>query len=66
MCNGKSVYIDEDPWLMSEGGWKPVAVKNNLRGRRVVELLKDNGTCRGPDHDFKKKIMVGRLLKIKY
>lgn len=40
---GNQVYIDEDPWLMNEGGWTPVRVRDDLRGKRVMEIFNEDG-----------------------
>lgn len=42
--NGKRVYIEEDPWLMGENCWKPVLVKQELKRKRVEEIVNVDGS----------------------
>lgn len=41
--NGEYVYIDEDPWISRQGNRTPMWVPDELKGRRVKELIKSNG-----------------------
>lgn len=41
--DGKRVYIDQDPWIANNNNKILVWVKDELRGRRVIELLDDQG-----------------------
>lgn len=42
--NEKQVYIDQDPLITNEGSWIPLGVKDHLKGRRVVDIIKEDGS----------------------
>lgn len=46
--NGRHIYIDHDPWIPRQGSRTPVVVLAAMKGRRVCELILDNGDWNEP------------------
>lgn len=46
--NEKRIVIDEDPWLIRQGNRAPILTPQELRGKRVKELIRDNGEWNEP------------------
>lgn len=42
--SGKRVYIDEDHWLLNDCCWKPLNVHQDLKGKKVMDILNPDGS----------------------
>lgn len=43
MGNGSYIRILEDPWISKKRNYKPIWVKESLKGERVADLIDDDG-----------------------